>query len=769
MRKGEKTTFPTTPQGVPVVTNVYDNRDWLTKTINPLLQTNQFTNDLAHRLIAVVDPISRTNTFAYDADNRRTNAANAASETTHQQWTSRGELLAFTDQAGKPVGYGHDPAGNQILLTNRNGKIWQFQFDKANRLTNTITPLGRTNVQAFNNRGLLQAVTNSLGQPTTFGYDAMGRLTSRTDLVATTTFIYDANGNLTTNSENGQSLVRTFDAYDRLSSYTGAAGNLIQYRYDANGNLTSLIYPGSRTVTYAYDSLNRLTNVTDWATRQTSFTYDLASRLTSITRPNGTVRSNFYDAAGQLTNIIEQAASHAPIAFFKLSWSPAARVQWEFMAPTNRPYTPPTRTMLFDADNRLTNFNGSAIVNDNNGNMTSGPLTNSTLLTYSYDARNRLLSAGGLDYAYDPANNRVAVTNDTNIAQFIFSPNGSQVLMRIKSGMTNYYVYGAGLLYEVDETATSTNTATYHFDLRGSTVALTDGSGNITDQIQYSAYGIVTYRAGTNDTPFLYNGRYGVQTDSNGLLYMRARYYNPYICRFINADPSGFAGGLNFYAYADGNPISLTDPFGLGTKEAPGLFSWVNISSAFVNAAQAVLNQAYTGQWNPSQEVYDAATSAAGDYVYDDGGVRGFYGGVGLNGKFPGSGSLAGQVGVTGTWTIDSGAGSEIDAGLGLQERGRNSLGAFSSQTVGVGGSYQFYSQDTGFQASSFGSVSGPAIYGGTANRVGGANFGVPMNISSGPVALGINYGAGYGGILIDPSKIWGNLLDSYHIITETP
>ena len=68
-----------------------------------------------------------------------------------------------------------------------------------------------------------------------------------------------------------------------------------------------------------------------------------------------------------------------------------------------------------------------------------------------------------------------------------------------------------------------------------------------------------------------------MQTDPNGLLYMRARYYNPYICRFINADPSGFGGGLNMYAFADGNPVSNTDPFGLGALEAAtGGTSWVN-------------------------------------------------------------------------------------------------------------------------------------------------------------------------------------------------
>ena len=91
----------------------------------------------------------------------------------------------------------------------------------------------------------------------------------------------------------------------------------------------------------------------------------------------------------------------------------------------------------------------------------------------------------------------------------------------------NGNIYGAGLLYQITETATATNTLTYHFDYRGSTIALSADNGLVTDRIEYSAYGLTTYRNGTNDTPFLFNGRYGVQTDPNGLLYMRARYYNP--------------------------------------------------------------------------------------------------------------------------------------------------------------------------------------------------------------------------------------------------
>ena len=75
--------------------------------------------------------------------------------------------------------------------------------------------------------------------------------------------------------------------------------------------------------------------------------------------------------------------------------------------------------------------------------------------------------------------------------------------------------------------------------IAGSTVALTDGNGNVTDRIEYSTYGSITYRTNDpttpTDTPFLFNGRYGVMTvpTPDGLLYMRARYYNPYLCRFL--------------------------------------------------------------------------------------------------------------------------------------------------------------------------------------------------------------------------------------------
>lgn len=64
-------------------------------------------------------------------------------------------------------------------------------------------------------------------------------------------------------------------------------------------------------------------------------------------------------------------------------------------------------------------------------------------------------------------------------------------------------------------------------------------------------------------TPYLFGGRHGVMTDPTGLVHMRARYYHPGLRRFVNPDPIGFAGGMNWYGYAAGSPVMMVDPTGL--------------------------------------------------------------------------------------------------------------------------------------------------------------------------------------------------------------
>ena len=132
-----------------------------------------------------------------------------------------------------------------------------------------------------------------------------------------------------------------------------------------------------------------------------------------------------------------------------------------------------------------------------------------------------------------------------------------------KPADTTLYIYGNGLLAQEDETG---EYLLYHFNNIGSTSALTDMDGTIVHAYSYGTYGELL-SGNREGIRFLYNGRYGVVTDENGLYYMRARYYNVDIKRFINQDvvegSIATSPSLNQYAYCQGNPVKLTDPFGL--------------------------------------------------------------------------------------------------------------------------------------------------------------------------------------------------------------
>ena len=195
-------------------------------------------------------------------------------------------------------------------------------------------------------------------------------------------------------------------------------------------------------------------------------------------------------------------------------------------------------------------------------------------LTCTYDSANRLISAGGHTYTYNAENVRIRNLGDCCSGDTVYTYDSnsrlSKLLCKTTDGVTTKYVYGRGLIGE----EVSNTFKTYHFDSRGSTIAITDASGNITDTFAYDTYGKRISHTGSSDIIFGYNGRDGVVTDKNGLIYMRARYYSPVMKRFINADivagEISNAVTLNRFAYANGNPVSFVDPFGLSVDYRGG-------------------------------------------------------------------------------------------------------------------------------------------------------------------------------------------------------
>ena len=123
----------------------------------------------------------------------------------------------------------------------------------------------------------------------------------------------------------------------------------------------------------------------------------------------------------------------------------------------------------------------------------------------------------------------------------------------------------------------------YHFDATGHTVALTDNTKTIVNAYAYTPFGTIANQQENVVQPFKFVGQYGVMAEDNSWYYMRARYYDPAMGRFISEDPLGFDGGdVNLYAYASNNPINMLDPSGLCSKWNPLNYLAVTFSHTFL-------------------------------------------------------------------------------------------------------------------------------------------------------------------------------------------
>ena len=608
---------------ITIKTNTYDtHRVLLASTADALNETITYSYDANQRLTDVYDPLNRHSQFSYDLDGHTQTSTSPMGHATIKTYTLTGWVDSVTDALRNVSDYQYDKDGRLTTLSNFQDKLFTWTRDDDARKVTAKTPLLKATVTVLSARGLPESIakpSDPAASPSiSFTYDDEGRLTRKIDGVATVDYAYYSGGLLkrvlemtgTGVNRAYQLSVRTYDGLNRLVYYrAGAAkidaatGNLVLdnngdpqfshsdatqdntvgYDYFPTGELKTLTYPdGVRKVDYAYDDHGRLSTVTDHVTSTTSwvttYTYDNADRLIKISRPNGTYRVQRFDAAGELT-VVEEHKSDGSIFFFeKLQYDNDGRITTQSLFPKSPAFALPSDMLAYDDDNRLLTWNSQSVTFDADGNMTNGPLPSGVFGTYTYDARNRLTSAGGSNYRYNADGLRVEITG-TGAATFVVDPHAtlSRTLTRTKGGQTTHYVYGLGLLYE-DNGSTAKQ---YHFDHLGNAVALTDGSQIATDRWSYSSFGVTTSRTGSSDTPFQFNGELGVQTDANNLLYMRARYYNLRIMRFLNADPIGFRGGLNWYAFCGNNPISFSDPLGL-CRESSGDAVWDPVQQVWV-------------------------------------------------------------------------------------------------------------------------------------------------------------------------------------------
>jgi RHS repeat-associated protein len=601
---GQNHVIQTTDPRSNITSFQYDGNQNLTKVTNFLGKEVKYTYDSQFHLTDTIDPLNHGSHTDYDAEHHPTGTkscnyagtactpvtagdgkeikssamyyTNGLTETTTN---AKGTVAALTyDAYGNPdtakvgshaaVDFTYDPIGRITSLTDQVSSTTSFVYDKRNLLTKTTDPLLKDTILTYDNAGRLVSRKDRNNQTINYSYTPTNKPDTITyPDVSTVHFTYDQYDQLTGMQEAIGNSIYGHDAVGRLISQTDGNGFAVAYVYDAAGNLTELTYPGNKKVIYTYDELNRLKTVKiDWLSPKpvATYYYDDAGRLDYLVNFNGTITDYSYDNANRLTALDNKKSDNTTILAgysFTLDAN-GNRTQVTQNEPlTSTPNTANVSYGYNTKKNRLLTAGADSFGYDNEGQLATKAST-----TYTFDYEHRLKSiAGTTTFYYDGSGKRVKAVRGGAETRYVYDAGGNLLAEANSSNViSKYFIHGLGLMAMV----TPANAVyTYHFNAVGSTIAMIDSSQAMVNKYAYDAFGNIAGNSIENvPQPFKFVGQYGVMTEQNNFYYMRARYYDPSIGRFISEDPIGFEGGdVNLMAYVSNNPILLIDPLGLET------------------------------------------------------------------------------------------------------------------------------------------------------------------------------------------------------------
>jgi RHS repeat-associated protein len=565
--------------------------------------TTKFELNAKGQPLKITDPLSHTTKYTYDGDGNVETMTDGNSHKTKYTYDADNELTK-TEEPNKTVTETeYDSMGQVTSQTDGNKHVTKYVRNLLEEVEEVVNPLGKKTLKEYDAAGNLIKLTDPKGRTTTYTYDPANRLTEivySSGNPSTIKYEYNKDGDRTKMEDGTGTTTYTYDQLDRLTESENGHKEVIKYGYNLGNQQTKITYPNAKAVERAYDKDGRLEKITDWNKKETKLAYDQDSDLEKTTFPSETkdVDTYAYNDADQMSEVKMKKSTET---LGSLVYTRDDDNQVKKTTSKDLPGTEVTED-TYDENNRLTKSGSTEYkYDDANNPTTEGSSTNTynegdelekgTGTTYSYDElgeRTKTTPEKGpaTTYGYDQAGNLISAERpkegETSEIKDTYAYNGEDLrtsqtisgttsylawdmtegLPLILSDGTNSYIYGPDGL-PIEQINNSTGTVEYmHHDQQGSTRLLTGSTGKTEGAYTYTPYGAVQEHTGTSTTSLGYDGQY--TSSDTGLIYMRARTYDPTTGQFLSVDPMVETTRAP-YTYASDNPLNRRDPSGLVT------------------------------------------------------------------------------------------------------------------------------------------------------------------------------------------------------------
>lgn len=605
----------------------YDAHGNISEVKNQLGNSKKYEYDLLDRLTSVENEKGIKTNYEYDAVGNLTKTINGNGNVTEYSYDALGRITGETGANGKTTAYSYDAVGNIKEITKADGNKITYDYDKINQLVKKEYSKENEGIvlYTYNEDGTRKTMEDNLGT-TNYEYDNAGRITKVTiqdgkkieykydDLSRLSELVYP----------DGKSVKYEYDVLDRLTTVTDRDGGKITYEYNARDELTKTTRANLTYTLCEYNELGQLIKIQNRTSKDEEistfeYEYDNAGQIIKETaRNNGkTITRTFgYDVTGELISCVELDNNILTETIYAYD-NAGNRISVETkvgqtIVSENYKYNQAEQLISKTSGDETTEY-----LYDANGNLISEVQNGQTTRQYGYDTEDRLkaviegkniligaiydgdgervFSLGGKSNQKYVGNKHTGNNKDGHkhdncahknnfCTEEIYFPYTSEEATSSKYELTEYIndvtseytqvlaEYGtkknslqATYTYGINRESYNNNSTTsyYQYDGRGSVVNLYGQKKKDMVSYSYSPYGEQTV-TGKTSNPYGYNGEY---TDANtGLQYLRARYYDSSIGRFITKDT--YAGNIynpitqNRYTYAGNNPVNNIDPSG---------------------------------------------------------------------------------------------------------------------------------------------------------------------------------------------------------------